>query len=105
MDDTAASCLLLLTYDPLPERQEAYFRYVLGEFIPALEQIGLSMRGAWHTAYGPYPLRLASFAAPDIETLRGILASEVFQDLEARLQSYVVNYNRRIVPVRPGFQF
>ncbi len=34
---------MLLTYDPLPERREAYFRYVLGEFVPALEQLGLKM--------------------------------------------------------------
>jgi hypothetical protein len=105
VDAAASSFLLLLTYDPVPERREAYFRYVLGEFVPTLERIGLSLQGTWHTAYGSYPLRLASFSAPDLSTLRGIIASETFQHLEARLQDYVVNYNRRVVPVRRGFQF
>ena len=45
---------LLLTYDPLPENREAYFNYVLGEFVPALEHLGLTMSEAWHTAYGSY---------------------------------------------------
>ncbi len=105
MDADASPALLLLTYDPVPERREAYFRYVLGEFVPTLERIGLSLQGTWHTAYGSYPLRLATFSAPDLATLHGILASETFQRLEARLQDYVMNYHRRIAPARRGFQF
>jgi hypothetical protein len=96
---------LLLTFDPTPERREEYFRYVLGEFIPALEHLGLKMAEAWHTAYGEYPLRLTGFIAPDRDTMLEVLESKAFKDLEARLQEYVVNYRRRIVPVRRRFQF
>jgi hypothetical protein len=96
---------LLITYDPIPETREAYLEYVLGEFVPGLERAGLPMSEAWHTAYGSYPLRLAGFRAPDQETLETFLASEDFRRLESRLRSYVVNYRRRIVPDRPGFQF
>lgn len=96
---------LLLSYDPVPEREEAYFRYVLGEFVPALAQAGLPMCEAWLTAYGPYPLRLTGFLAADVNSLRRVLASPAFRELEARLQRYVRNYQRRIVPARPGFQF
>jgi hypothetical protein len=96
---------LLLTYDPLPERREAYFNYVLGEFMPALEHLGLKMSEVWHTAYGSYPLRLTGFVANDRDRLEKILASEQFRDLEARLQDFVVNYRRRVVPSRGRFQF
>lgn len=96
---------LLLIYDPVPERREAYLYYVQGKLIPALEYMGLPMCEAWHTAYGAYPLRLAVFLAPDRDTLARILASDVFQDLETRLQEYVVNYERKIVSLRPTFQF
>ncbi len=96
---------LLITYDPLPETREAYLEYVLGEFVPGLEQAGLPMSDAWHTAYGSYPLRLTGFRAPDRGTLEEFLASEAFQRLESRLQTFVVNYRRRIVPDRRGFQF
>jgi hypothetical protein len=95
---------LLLSYDPRPDVQEAYFEYVLGEFVPALERIGLPMCEAWHTAYGSYPLRLAAFLAPDLLTLQQVLRSETFHSLEARLQDYVVNYHRRVVEARMGFQ-
>lgn len=96
---------LLLTYDPIPERREDYFNYVLGEFVPALEHLGLTMSEAWHTAYGEYPLRLTGFVASDRATLEGILASTAFRELEVRLMDYVCNYRRRIVPLGRRFQF
>lgn len=105
MHDQDGPVKLLLSYDPLPEHEEAYFRYVLGEFVPALAQAGLPMCEAWLTAYGPYPRRLTGFLAPDVKSLKLILASPAFRNLEARLQQYVMNYRRRIVPARPGFQF
>ena len=96
---------LILTYDPRPDRREDYFQYVLGEFVPRLASEGLAMSDAWHTAYGQYPLRLTGFVAPDMASLERILTSQTFRDLEARLQEYVSNYQRRIVPARRGFQF
>jgi hypothetical protein len=96
---------LILTFDPIPERREAYFRYVLGEFVPSLEQMGLKMCEAWHTAYGEYPLRLTAFVAEDGDVLEQVLTSEAFQLLEGRLMEYVINYRRRLVPRDNGFQF
>lgn len=96
---------LLLTYDPIPEHREAYFRFVLGEFVPAMEQLGLTMCDAWYTAYGAYPLRLTGFIAADIDTLESILYSSAFKNLEIQLQEFVSNYARRIVPRSSRFQF
>jgi hypothetical protein len=96
---------LLLIYDPLPEQREEYFNYVLGEFVPALESLGLKLCEAWHTAYGDYPLRLTAFEAADRTSLEAVLASERFLELENRLQDYVVNYRRKIVSEQRRFQF
>ncbi|MFQ5944471.1 MAG: hypothetical protein ACE5JF_13060 [Anaerolineales bacterium] len=96
---------VLLSYDPLPEQREEYFRYVLGEFIPAMENLGLPMCEAWHTAYGSYPLRLIGFMAETPEALEKGLASEEFLELEGRLQDFVSNYRRKIVRHQPRFQF
>jgi len=103
--DSSGPVKMLLTYDPLPDRREAYFNYVLGEFVPALEQMGLKMSEAWHTAYGDYPLRLAGFIASDRHTMDEVLTSQAFVELEARLQEFVANYNRRVVPFFGRFQF
>ncbi|TFH37464.1 MAG: hypothetical protein E4G99_02535 [Anaerolineales bacterium] len=96
---------LILTYDPLPERREAYFRYVLGEFVPTLEQMGLTLSEAWHTAYGEYPLRMTGFLASNERAMDSVLTSEEFLALETRLQEYVFNYSRRVVSSRNTFQF
>jgi hypothetical protein len=96
---------LLLSFDPVPELQEAYFHYVLGEFVPTLEHLGLRMCEVWHTAYGAYPLRLTGFSAPDQATMDSILSSEDFKQLEEKLLEFVENYERRVVPMRANFQF
>ncbi len=96
---------LLLVYDPIADRREDYFQFTLGEFVPAMEHLGLSMCEVWHTAYGDYPLRLIGFMAPDRESLDDVLASDDFHRLEARLLEFVVNYKRRIVPLSGRFQF
>ena len=96
---------LILTYDPIPEQREAYFRYVLGEFVPTMEQMGLRMCESWHTAYGSYPLRLQGFTADDNDAMAQILDSRDFKALEERLQEYVVNYQRRVVLRKKTFQF
>jgi len=97
---------LLLTYDIRADIQDRYFQFMLGEMVPTLQAQGLVMNGAWHTAYGEYPMRLVEFIAEDRNELEAILASEVWEKLEGRLRLYVQNYTRRVVPLRENnFQF
>lgn len=97
---------LLLTYDILPDVQETYFQFILGEMIPALQALGLHMAGAWHTAYGDYPVRLVEFIAEDRAALDSVLQSPTWEQMESRLLEYVVNYTKKIVRLREdSFQF
>ena len=96
---------LLVAYDIKPGDRDTYYQFVLGEMVPALQEMGLYMAEAWHTAYGPYPIRMACFVAEDIETMEDVLASEKFMMLEEKLQDFVDNYSRRVVAFREGFQF
>jgi hypothetical protein len=96
---------LLISYDILDEDQQTYYQYVLGEFLPTVQTMGLVLTDAWHTAYGDYPARLLSFVARDRATLDAILAHEDWQQLENKLQVFVREYERRIVPYRDRFQF
>lgn len=106
MSDADQPVKFLLTYDIRPEIQDQYFQFVLGEMVPTLQSMGLAMGGAWHTAYGQYPMRLVEFVAENREALDRILATPVWEQMETRLQRYVVNYGRKIVPLRENaFQF
>ena len=96
---------LLVSYDINPGDVGTYYQFVLGEFVPAVQTMGLYMLEAWHTAYGPYPIRLAGFVAEDMETIREALVSETWRKLETKLLKFVSNYTRRVVRFREGFQF
>ena len=96
---------MLLAYDVVPELQQAYYEFVLGEMIPSAQSMGLVLSEAWHTAYGDYPIRLNGFVAKDRTTLESILKSPEWQQLETKLKRFVVDFNRKIVPYRDGFQF
>lgn len=97
---------MLVTYDLAPDAQEAYGRFVLGELVPTVRQLGLTIQGAWQTAYGDYPSHLACFVAENMEALETILASENWQRLEAKFRHYTSNYSVRIVRFKKNtFQF
>ncbi len=96
---------LMLTYDIAPEQEEAFYRFALSEFVPAMQGMGLYLMRAWHTLYGDYPTRQSEYVAEDLETIREALSSDAFQDLESRLLHYVTNYHRKIVRFNNRFQF
>ncbi len=97
---------LILTYDIHSNAQDTYFEFMLGELVPAVQSMGLQMGGAWHTAYGEYPMRLVEFIAEDCDALNAVLETKMWADLEQRLRKYVVNYSKKIVRMREDqFQF
>ena len=97
---------LILTYDLRADVQDSYFEFMLGEMVPAVQSMGLHMNGAWHTAYGDYPVRLVEFIADDHDALCNMLDTRLWNDMERRLRRYVTNYGKKIVRLRDDqFQF
>ena len=96
---------ILLTYDVPDELQEMYYRFVTGEFVPQVNRVGLELAEVWETIYGEYPQRLVVFVAQDEQTANDAIGTEPFKRLEKKLQRYVQNYSRRVVPYERHFQF
>lgn len=96
---------LLVSYDIRAGQENAYRRFILEEFLPKAQELGLTPSDAWHTAYGGYPLRLLGFVAEDLEATRTARASQQWQDLIRRLEGYTINLKQRVVPFRGGFQW
>ncbi|MBC7869625.1 MAG: hypothetical protein H7Y09_02195, partial [Chitinophagaceae bacterium] len=96
---------MILSYDIHPEKYERYYNYVLSEFVPGMQNMGLQMIFAWQIIYGRYPARQIDFICYDHQTLTGILDSETFKRAEERLKSYTINYQRKIVYFENRFQF
>lgn len=94
-----------MTWDIAPERDQEYFEFVIGEFVPGVQRLGLQPAEAWATIYGSYPQIQVGLLASDLAQARRVLASSDWTLLQERLFGYVKNYSQKIVPVRAGFQF
>ncbi len=96
---------VIMTWDIAAERDQEYFEFVIGEFIPGVQRLGLQPAEAWATIYGAYPQIQVGLLANDASQARRILASGDWTLLQDRLFGFVKNYAHKIVPARGGFQF
>jgi hypothetical protein len=95
---------ILLTYDVIPERQQEYYQFIMGRYLPGLQEMGMQMSEAWHTAYGDSPNRLVGFVCSDSDTLNKLLESDLWLTLNEELESFVTDFSYKIVPYKGGFQ-
>lgn len=96
---------LMLLYDVKPERFQQYYLYMRGEFIPALQKLGLYVIFAWQIHGEGYPERQVEFICETPEILREALTDERFVAAEKRLQSYTTGYRRKVVRFQNRYQF
>ncbi|MEW5957506.1 MAG: hypothetical protein AB1801_07275 [Chloroflexota bacterium] len=96
---------LLLIYNIKPSREAEYYRYVMGEFLPLLQNLGMYMIEGWHTAYGNYPVRLIAFQVNSETEIQTILKNSEWQKAKERLLKLVRDYEERVVPAKKTFQF
>jgi len=95
---------ILMTWDILPGREQDYFEFVVRDFIPAMQRMGMEVSDAWFTMYGDQPQILAAAQMPTINALNQVLESADWKDLTSRLLDYVENFDYKIVQSRSGFQ-
>ena len=96
---------LLVVYNIRPNREAEYYRYILGEFLPKLQNLGMVMSEGWHTAYGDYPARLLVFRTQENTSIQMVMKSTVWQDGKETLLKLVTDYEERLVEARSSFQF
>jgi hypothetical protein len=99
------SVKLLMTWDISPEREQEYFEFVIGEFVPGLQRLGLEPTEAWATIYGEYPQIMVAMLAPDLPDAQRILNSVEWSHLREQLFGFVKNFSQKVVPAKGGFQF
>lgn len=99
------SVKVIMTWDIAADRDQEYFEFIIGEFVPGVQRLGLQPAEAWATLYGSYPQIQVGLLAADVAQARRILTSPDWTILQDRLFGYVKNYSHKIVPDRKGFQF
>jgi hypothetical protein len=101
------SVKLLMHWDIRPGRDQEYFEFVVREWVPGIQKLGIQPTGAWYTVYSrdkDAPQIMTEGTTKDLEDMRDILNSEDWQGLFERLQEFVQNYQQKIVHVTGGFQ-
>ena len=96
---------VLMTWDIVGERDQEYFEFIIGEFIPGVQRLGLQPAEAWATLYGSYPQIQVGLLATNVGQARQILASSDWVVLQDRLSNYIKNFSYKVVPARGEFQF
>lgn len=98
------SVKLIMTWDILPGREQDYFEFVVRDFIPSIQRVGMDPSDAWFTMYGDQPQILVAAQANTINSLQTILQSSEWESLTNRLLDYVENFEYKVVQARTGFQ-
>ena len=99
------SVKLMLTWDIAPEHEQDYFEFVIGEFIPGVQRLGLQPVEAWATMYGDYPQIQVGILGEDVPDVQRVLRSDGWSQLQDKLFALVKNFSLKIAPARNSFQF
>jgi hypothetical protein len=93
-----------MTWDILPGREQEYFEFVVREFVPGMQRLGIQPTEAWYTTFGHRPQILTGGITSDLEAMRTALDSPEWQGLRDRLGEYVANFEWKITTASGGFQ-
>jgi len=96
---------LILTYDVRKKLYQAYYRYMLGEFVPAMQELDLKMMFAWHVVGDGYAQRQVEFLAKTPDIMRSALLSPTFDEVENKLKTFTQDFSRKVVRFERPFQF
>jgi hypothetical protein len=96
---------VIMTWDIIPGREQEYFEFVVRNFMPGVQKLGMALSDAWVTIYGDHPQILVGAVVPGLERAQEIVASEEWELLNQQLEDYVTNYELKLAPLEGGFQF
>lgn len=95
---------VLMTWDILPGQAQEYFEFIVREFLPGMQKLGVEPTDAWYTAYGEGPQILVGGVAANLDAMEKFLTSQEWQAVSEKLMNYVENYSFKVVRARSGFQ-
>lgn len=95
---------LILRWNIQPEKESEYFEFLVHEFIPALNKMGVEDILVWYTAYGECEQKMAEGTTRSPEEMQRIVHSEGWLALIDKLENYVTDFTLKAIPATQGFQ-
>ena len=83
-------------WDLVGDKKE-YGRFVINEFYPLLEELGITVAREWEVFIGDGPSIICEGRANDIQKLISNLQSDKFQEAKQKLKLFVENYESRLL--------
>jgi hypothetical protein len=93
-----------MTWDILPGREQEYFEFVVREFVPGMQRLGIQPTEAWYTTFGRRPQILTGGITQDLSAMRAALESAEWRGLRDRLGEFVTNFEWKVTRASGGFQ-
>ena len=100
----ASEAKLLMSWNVEAETDSEYFEFLVHEFIPGLNKLGVLEIQVWYTQYGDCEQKLASGITKTIEEMEKVLKSPEWNRLSEKLESYVTDFNKKVISATHGFQ-
>lgn len=96
---------IILTWNIKPGKEQEYYGFMVGDYLPKVNELGLELTDAWVTIYGDEPQILVGAILPSYARARELLNAETWQSLNDQLLEFVDNYVCKITNQKGAFQF
>ncbi len=78
-------------------KKDEYDKFVINEYFPVLNELGISVAGEWEVLIGDGPEMICEGRVTDINNLITNLQSKKFQNANRLLKQYIENFRSRIL--------
>jgi hypothetical protein len=95
---------LLMRWNIRQGKEADYFEYVLKEFAPGINKLGLQLTESWYTVYGEGPQILTGAVTDSQEEMDAALDNEAWPKMIQKLKEYVTDFGYKVVPATGRFQ-
>lgn len=95
---------VLVSYNYSSGKEMAYRRFMVSQWLPAVQALGLEPLQLFHVMWGAYPIRLIVLYAEDKKILKQALRSQEWALWLQRLENYVEDLRYCVVKAQPWLQ-
>ena len=81
-----------------------YYEFLVHEFIPGMNNLGMAEIQVWATAFGECEQKLVSGIAQSADDMKLALLSDDWSVLRNKLENYVEAFSQKVIPATNGFQ-
>jgi hypothetical protein len=85
------------TWDLISDKKKEYGQFVINEYYPVLESLGVSIASEWEVLIGDGPSIICEGRVKDVSNLISNLQSKNFRHAKNLLKGFVENYESRIL--------